>query len=60
MPDAATAAIEEALKQNWKKAIELNRHIIKENPNDIEALNRLAFALTEMGLIKEAKQVSLL
>lgn len=50
------AAIEEALNRNWQKAIELNRQILKENPNDIEALNRLAFALSESGHIKEAKK----
>lgn len=57
MPDSTSAAIEEALKGNWQKAIEINRHILKEKPEDIEALNRLAFALTEAGLIKEAKQI---
>lgn len=57
MPDAAHAAIEEALRRNWHKAIELNKAILKENPHNIEALNRLAFALSESGRIKEAKHV---
>jgi|SRR5581483_5951120 len=57
MSDAAQAAIDEALRHNWSKAIELNRQILKENPNNIEALNRLAFALTETGEVKEAKHV---
>lgn len=55
MSDAAQLAIGEALKHNWQKAIEINRQIIKDNPNDTEALNRLAFALSETGFIKEAK-----
>ena len=50
-------AIEEALKGNYQQAIELNRQILKENPDDIEALNRLAFALTEKGLTSQAKKI---
>lgn len=57
MADLASAAIEEALRHNWQKAIEINRQIIKETPNDIEALNRLAFAFCETGLLKEAKRI---
>ena len=57
MSDIVATAIEEALKGNYKKAIELNKAILKENPNNIEALNRLAFALAESGLIRQAKQV---
>ncbi|MBI4078714.1 MAG: hypothetical protein HY429_00215 [Candidatus Levybacteria bacterium] len=48
-------AIQTALTGNWNSAILLNRQLLKENPSDIEALNRLAFAFTVCGKIKEAK-----
>lgn len=57
MPDATQQAIAEALRKNFKKAIEINRLILKENPDDIEALNRLGFALSEEGKIAQAKKV---
>lgn len=49
-------AIQTALTGNWNGAISLNQELLKENPNDIETLNRLAFAFTVLGRIKEAKQ----
>lgn len=48
-------AIQTALQGNWQNAISLNKDLIKENPNDIDALNRLALAYTIIGKIKEAK-----
>ncbi len=57
MSNLAHDAIQEALKRNFQKAIELNRAILKETPHDIEALNRLAFACLETGQIKEARQI---
>lgn len=56
MSNLAQDAIQEALKRNFPKAIEINRQILKETPNDIEALNRLAFACLETGQIKEARK----
>lgn len=52
-----TQAIESALMGDWQSAIELNQELLKENPNDIETLNRLAFAYTALGKIKNAKDV---
>lgn len=52
-------AIQTALTGNWNKAVLLNQKLLKENPNDIEALNRLAFAYTVLRKIKEAKNVYL-
>lgn len=49
-------AIQIALTGDWEKAIQLNEELLKENPKDTETLNRLAFALTAMGKIKEAKE----
>ena len=48
-------AIQTALAGNWQSATSINKDLINDNPNDIEALNRLAFALTVLGKIKDAK-----
>ena len=48
-------AIQEALEGNWQEAISLNRTLIKEDAQDIDALNRLALAYTITGKTKEAK-----
>lgn len=48
-------AIETALEGDWKNATSINKAILNDNPSDIEALNRLAFALTVLGKIKAAK-----
>lgn len=48
-------AIQIALTGNWEEAISLNEEILKEEPTDIDTLNRLAFAYTAMGKLKEAK-----
>ncbi len=49
-------AIQIALTGDWARAIQLNEELLKENPKDTETLNRLAFALTALGKIKEAKE----
>jgi len=49
-------AIQIALLGNWKEAAKLNIEILKENPNDTESLNRLAFALIALGNSKQAKE----
>ncbi|MDP3988118.1 MAG: tetratricopeptide repeat protein [Candidatus Levybacteria bacterium] len=48
-------AIQTALTGDWSTACELNRKLLEENPDDIETLNRLAFAYTVLGNLKEAK-----
>lgn len=53
--DPAQEAISAALKGNWNKAVELNEKILEETSDDIEALNRLARAYSELGNIKKAK-----
>lgn len=55
MEEAANAAIDAALKNDWDRAIELNSAILKENPNDLEALNRLAQAYLQLGELDNAK-----
>ena len=49
-------AIQTALTGDWQTAIILNLQLLEENPEDIETLNRLAFAYTILGKVKEAKQ----
>ncbi len=48
-------AIQTALDGNWQEAILLNKSLVEEDPQDIDALNRLALAYTIVGKIKEAK-----
>lgn len=48
-------AIQTALKGDWTRAIALNKQILQEFPDDIDALNRIAFAFASMGDIKQAK-----
>lgn len=48
-------AIKAMLLGEWQNATLLNKTLLKENPNDIDALNRLAYAFSVLGKIKEAK-----
>lgn len=48
-PLLAQKAIKAALTGNWSEAKSLNQEILKENPRDIDALNRLAHAEEELG-----------
>jgi len=52
-------AIQTALKGDWQHAISLNKDLIKENPQDIDALNRLALAFAITGKINQAKSTYL-
>lgn len=42
-------AIQAALLGQWKKAVSLNEELLKEKPDDTEALTRLAFACARLG-----------
>jgi len=48
-------AIQNALSGDWENAIKINKSLVKENPADIDALNRLAFAFSILGRVKDAK-----
>ena len=50
-------AIQTALLGHWQEASSINKALLKENPNDIDTLNRLAFAFTALGKTKEAKSM---
>jgi hypothetical protein len=56
--DQAQKAVKLALTGNWKEAVKLNNQILKENPKDVDALNRLARAHAELGNIKKAKSLT--
>nr|MBI5455894.1 tetratricopeptide repeat protein [Candidatus Levybacteria bacterium] len=48
-------AIQTALEGNWQNAIAINKSLIQEDPEDVDAFNRLALAYTITGKLKEAK-----
>lgn len=48
-------AIQTALDGNWQNAIVINKTLVSENPDDVDALNRLALAYAITGKLKEAK-----
>jgi tetratricopeptide (TPR) repeat protein len=52
--DLKQDAIDAALKHDWEKAIQLNQILIKKNQNDLNGLNRLAFAYMKFGKYKDA------
>jgi len=45
-----------AMQGKWDEAVEINREILSENPDNVDALNRLGKSLLETGLIKEATE----
>lgn len=49
MSDDANSAIRAALANNWPEAIKINKELLKENPKDLEALNRLTRSYLENG-----------
>lgn len=49
-------AIDAALDCRWEEALKLNRKIIKEDPRNIDALNRQARVYMEMGRLHLAKK----
>src|SRR5581483_5289523 len=48
-------AIQTALTGDWKEAISTNKELLDDNPEDIDALNRLALAFTILGKTTSAK-----
>lgn len=52
-----TQAIQTALIGDWPTAINLNQLILQEDPEDIDTLNRLAFAFLSSGSPKDAKKL---
>lgn len=56
--DPAQDAIKAALQGDWKKAIELNKQIVKKDAKDIDSLIRLAHACFESGNLTDSKKYS--
>lgn len=52
--DLAQKAISFALKGDWENAINCNKEIITNSPDDVDALNRLARAYAESGSTSKA------
>lgn len=57
MASLKSQAIQTALVGDWNNAVSLNQSILLEDPNDIDTLNRLAFAFLSLGNTKEAKEL---
>lgn len=55
MTSLKSQAIQKALVGDWENAISLNQQILAEDPDDIDTLNRLAFAFLSAGQPKDAK-----
>jgi tetratricopeptide (TPR) repeat protein len=51
----AEQAISLAMKSRWQEAADLNRQILEQHPNDVDALNRFGKALMELGQYSEAR-----
>ncbi len=56
--ELAQKAIQAALTSQWDEAVKINKAILKEDPENIDALNRLARACAELGKINLAKRAS--
>lgn len=57
MTPLKTQAIQTALTGDWENAITLNESLLSENPDDIDTMNRLAFAYSSISNVKEAKRI---
>lgn len=57
MSPLVNQAIQTALNGDWQKAIELNKQILEESPDDINTLNRLGFAMLSTGDLNQAKKI---
>ncbi|MFO8010703.1 MAG: tetratricopeptide repeat protein [Dehalococcoidia bacterium] len=49
-------AINLAVQGRWEEAVAVNKEILELAPNDIEALNRLGKALSELGRYSQARE----
>lgn len=54
--DLEKQAVQAAIKSNWSKAIDLNLQLLKKNPENTAALNRLAKAYWESDKIGQAQK----
>ncbi len=54
--ELARKAITLAMQSRWEEAVEVNRSILTEFSDDLEAYNRLGKALSELGRNREARE----
>lgn len=57
MASLKSQAIQTALVGDWQNAVTLNQSILLDEPDDIDTLNRLAFAFLSLGNTREAKDL---
>jgi len=50
-------SIKYALENNWEQAYKINAQLIKDSPNDLDTLNRLAFSSMKLKKFRKAKTV---
>lgn len=53
--DLEQTAIQFALSGNWTDAVDVNKRLLELSENNVDAMNRLVRAYTELGKLKEAK-----
>lgn len=56
MPTLKNQAIQSALDSRWAEAILKNKELLRENPREIDALNRLAYAFMQSSQFSNAKK----
>ncbi len=49
-------AIKYALDNRWEEAFKENKKLLEESPDDLDTLNRIAYALVKLGKFKKAKE----
>lgn len=54
--DLEKQAVQAAIKGVWSKAVDLNRRLLKEDPENTAALNRLAKAYWELNKVSQAQK----
>lgn len=54
-PPSRDQAIRYALGNKWAQAYKENLELLKENPNDIDTLNRAAYSLVKLGKFRKAR-----
>jgi hypothetical protein len=54
-PPSKDLAVKLALENKWEEAYNENKRLLAENPDDIETLNRTAYALIKLGKYRKAK-----
>ena len=49
-------AIKLALENRWEEAIKENKKLLEEEPDNVDSLNRMAYALIKLGKFRKAKE----